>query len=37
LKLNGTHQLIVYADDGYILGRSIPAIEKNTEASINRR
>ena len=31
LKLYGTHQLIVYADDVYILDRSIPAIQKNTE------
>jgi hypothetical protein len=31
LKLNGTHQLLVYADVS-ILGRSIHAIKKNTEA-----
>jgi hypothetical protein len=28
LKLNGTHQLFVYADDVNTLGRSIHTIEK---------
>jgi hypothetical protein len=28
LKLNGTHQLLVYADDVNILGRSVRTIEK---------
>jgi hypothetical protein len=34
LKLNGTHQLLVYADDVTILGRGVHAIKKNTEASV---
>jgi hypothetical protein len=33
LKLNGT-QILVYADDVNILGRSVHTIEKNTEALV---
>jgi hypothetical protein len=32
LKLNGTHQLLFYADDVNILGGSIHNVRKNTEA-----
>jgi retron-type reverse transcriptase len=31
LKLNGTHQLLVYADDVNILGGSVHSIKKNAE------
>jgi hypothetical protein len=31
LKLNGTHQLLVYADDVNVLDGSIHTIRKNTE------
>ena len=34
LKLYGTHQLLVYADDVYILGGSIHTVKKNAEALI---
>jgi hypothetical protein len=34
LKLNGTHQLLVYADDVNILGGSVHAIKKNTAALV---
>jgi hypothetical protein len=34
LKLNGTHQLLVYADDVNILGGSVHAIKKNAEALV---
>ena len=32
LKLNVTHQRLVYADDIIILGGSVPTIKTNTEA-----
>ena len=32
LKLNGTHQLLVYGGDVNIVGGSVRTIEKNTEA-----
>jgi hypothetical protein len=32
LKLNGTHQLLVYADNFNILGGSVHTVKKNTEA-----
>jgi hypothetical protein len=34
LKLNGTHQFLVYADDVNILGGSICTLKKNTEALV---
>jgi hypothetical protein len=34
LKLNGTHQLLVYADDVHIMGRSTHTTEKNTKALV---
>ena len=30
LKLNGTHQLLVYADGVYVVGRSVHTIKKKT-------
>ena len=32
LKLNGTHQLLVYADDVNILGGSVHTVKENAEA-----
>jgi hypothetical protein len=34
LKLNSTHQLLVYVDDVHILGGSIQKKKKNKEASV---
>ena len=34
LKLNGTHQLLVYADDVNILGGSIHTVKENAEALV---
>ena len=34
LKLNGTHQLLVYADDVNILRRSTHTTKRNTEAAV---
>jgi hypothetical protein len=35
LNLNGTHQLLVYADDVNLLGDNIDAIKKNMETLID--
>jgi hypothetical protein len=35
LKLNGTHQLLVYADDVNLLGDHIDTTKRNTEALID--
>ena len=34
LKLNGTHHLLVYADNVHILGGSVHTIKENTEALV---
>jgi hypothetical protein len=34
LKLNGTHQLLAYADDVNLMGDNIDTIKKNTESVI---
>jgi hypothetical protein len=35
LKLNGTHQLLAYADDVNLLGDNLDTIKKNTETLID--
>jgi hypothetical protein len=35
LKLNGTHQLLAYADDVNLLGNNVDTIKKNTETLID--
>jgi len=34
VKLNGTHQLLVYADDVNVLGESVLTVKKNTETML---
>ena len=34
LKLNGTHQLLAYADDVNILGGSVRTVKENAEALV---
>jgi hypothetical protein len=35
VKVNGTHQILAYADDVNILGETINTIRKNTEAVLD--
>jgi hypothetical protein len=35
LKLNGTHQLLVYTDDDNILARNVRTIKKNIETLVD--
>jgi hypothetical protein len=37
LKLNGSHQILVYVDDVNVLGGSVHTITKNTEALVVAR
>jgi len=36
LKLNGAHQLFIYADEVFILGGNVHAINNNTETFFSR-
>jgi hypothetical protein len=37
LKLNGTHQFLVYVDDVNILGGSVHTVQENTDALLDAR
>ena len=37
MKLNGTHQLLVYADDVNILGGSVHTVQKNAALVVDRK
>jgi hypothetical protein len=37
LKLNGTHQLLAYADDANLMGDNINTTNKNTQTLIEAR
>ena len=34
MKLNGTHQVLVYADDVNTMGRSVHTVEENKGATV---
>jgi hypothetical protein len=37
LKLNGTHHILIHADDVNIFGENVHVVEKNTEAPVVSR